>query len=158
MYCVDLIKQSFEKNNYGLNIIFGDYKFKFPNSQRTFKIDIQYEHTLVKPGGRDSTNSITGSVKLNENSFYLVRIHNYNYFKKNDFTIDYSIPNILNIKRSEKFKKYLQQTTFVSPLLFEFTKELLSGIRNKNVITTFLNSGEPRRKSLLENLKKRDLR
>lgn len=157
LYCVDIIEKSFENNNYNLNIIFGNYKFDFPNEERIFKIDIQFEHTIVKPGGRDSENSVKGNIRLNEYSYYLVRIQNYNYLKKIDFVIDYSIPNILNIQRSGKLKKFVQQTTFISPLLFEFQKKIFSLYRKRNIITTFINSTEPRRKALLDSLQEKGL-
>ena len=65
------------------------------NFKNTIKIHINYEHTLVVPGGRDTNNSPIGSIPiLNIPSMnYLVRITDLDKLVKSDIIIDYSIPN-----------------------------------------------------------------
>jgi len=80
-YCTSLLKKILSERNYGINIVFGNHYASFDNNNRVIKTDIQIEHTLVKPGGRDSHNNMYGNIPVPDtNQNYLVRIQNYNYF------------------------------------------------------------------------------
>lgn len=152
LYCVDLIKRELKGNqNVVLNIIVGKYFKRFKNHNNVFQIDIQTEHTLVVKGGRDSKNAPIGAVPTiyNHEDNYLVRIHNLKYLNRLDYIIDYSIPNIINIKSNIDFEEYYKKTIVVSPLLYDFNKERISGKRDNNIITTFINPSEKRRSVFL---------
>lgn len=41
-----------DKNNLSINIILDGGEYNFRNNNKTIKIGINYEHTLVKQGGR----------------------------------------------------------------------------------------------------------
>ena len=96
LYCVCLLKRNISNESY--NFIFGNYNADFNNSNTPFRIDIQYEHTLVKPGGRGADGYPIGNIRLNDNSNYLVRIQSFNYLSTLDMIMEYSLPNIENIK------------------------------------------------------------
>lgn len=146
LYCVSLIKSILDQ--YNINIIVGGYDHNFNNNNKTYKINIQFEHTLVKPGGRDSGGAPTGVIPVNNSQNYLVRIDNYYYMNSFNGIIEYSIPNIINITKSNLYNDYINKNIYISPLLydnFNYNKE-----RSKNIITTFINVNEPRRKTFLD--------
>ena len=47
-YIVSLLKLIINKNNLSINIILGDQDYNFHNENKTIKMGINYEHTLVK--------------------------------------------------------------------------------------------------------------
>lgn len=148
LYCVNLFKEILLNNNYNINIIFGDFFVEFNNDFKTIKIDIQYEHTIVKPGGRDVNNAPIGNIKLDQNTNYLVRIDNLNHLNKMDLIIEYSIPNIINIQKSNKFQEYEKKITHIYPTIYDKIDSVQQD-KNLDVITTFQNIYEPRRFKLL---------
>jgi hypothetical protein len=106
-YCVSLLIQSLHLIDQPINIVFGSPYFEFNNNNRTIRIDIQPEHTLVKLGGRSVDEIIYGDVDLlNEEGKYLVRVPNYDYYSSLDIAIEYSCPNIKNMSTNEKFSDY----------------------------------------------------
>jgi hypothetical protein len=133
-----------------VNIILGFHEYDFKNTNKTIKICYNIEHTLVKQNGRDTNNAIIGNINVNEDEKYLVRLENLNLIKEFNIMIDYSIPNIINIKNSELYKNLQVKLIYISPLLYS----LYININNRNInsLTTFINTNEPRRFKLLENL------
>ena len=53
-----------------MNIIFGNENYNFNNNNKTIRINLNYEHTLVKQGGRDTNNAPLGKV-IDNNVNYL---------------------------------------------------------------------------------------
>jgi len=51
-YIVSILKYVLDNNDLSINIILGNNESEFNNKNKTIKIDINYEHTLVKEGGR----------------------------------------------------------------------------------------------------------
>jgi hypothetical protein len=150
-YIVHLIKITISKNNY-LNIIVGNYTFDFNNDFKTITININLEHTLVKNGGRDLQNAQLGNINIpNTSEYYMIRIQDYNILRKADIIIDYSIPNIVNIKTSKEFDTYSKKNIYISPLLYPYYD--VPNNRNINCLTTFIDITQPRRALLLENMK-----
>ena len=147
-YCVLLLKKWLNEIDENLNVIFGDYFYDFGNSNKTIKVDIQCEHTLVKDGGRSVTNKIYGNVKSDE-GYYLVRIDKFSYINSLDMIIEYSLPNIENIKISGEFDDYLSKVFYVAPMLY---KPNFNGFKT-DVITLFDHNGNPRRSNILNKLK-----
>jgi len=151
LYCVCLLKRNISNESY--NFIFGNYNADFNNSNTPFRIDIQYEHTLVKPGGRGADGYPIGNIRLNDNSNYLVRIQSFNYLSTLDMIMEYSLPNIENIKLSGLFDFYLRKVIHIFPIIYDsidFSKKE----RSINCITMFSNIYEPRRKLLLDNIER----
>jgi len=119
---------------------------------KIIKISINYEHTLVKKGGRDSFNFPIGNIKTIEGDRYLVRIDKYFQHIQSDIIIDYSIPNIKNISESGLFNEYSSKVIYIAPVLYSEKYE--KKYREINCLTTFINTKEPRRRKLLDNIEK----
>jgi hypothetical protein len=153
LYCLELLEGALASSNAAVNIIFGSYRGSFPNKNKTYKVDIQFEHTLVKQGGRDTKNAMPGAIKAEDGSSYLVRIDKYKYYSSLDFIIEYSRPNIVNIGECGRFQTYLDRCSFISPLLYQFSGNSINKNRSRKIVTTFNNENEPRRRALLDKLK-----
>jgi len=160
IYISELLKKILNNNNNIVkNIYLLDENFKYINidNSNNIIIRINYEHTLVKKGGRScSYETPEGIIKDKNNNNYLVRINEYNELNNSNIIIDYSIPNIYNVKNSNIFNEFSEKHTYIYPSIIEniyFNKE------NRNIIslTTFINIEEPRRKTLLENIKKTNI-
>ena len=147
LYIAKLIENSFE--NYNYNIILGNYSYNFENEYPIIKIDIQCEHTLVKKGGRGTESAIEGKVPYN-NDIYLVRIDKLDYLKSLDIIIEYSLPNIENIRLSGVYDNYLKKVIYISPLIYEINNLTIEN-RTK-IITMFINQNESRRHKLIKSL------
>jgi len=147
---VDILKNIIMDATIKINIVLGDDVYNFENNNRSIRIAINYEHTLVKKGGRDSQYSPIGNVIDSDNNKYLVRIVNITRLNSSDIIIDYSIPNIFNVKTSGTFTSLSNKHIYIYPSLYNIytCKEN----RNVNTLTTFINTQEPRRKKLLENI------
>jgi hypothetical protein len=153
-YVVQLVKDSLYLHPWeNINVIIGNYSYIFNNSNPVIRIDINFEHTLVVPGGRDSDFCPCGVIPVlynNAQQKYLVRIENLSKLIQNDIIIDYSVPNLMNISSSELYPDYMKKTICLSPLLYPTYIE--KGNREIQCITTFINTEEPRRKRLLESI------
>jgi hypothetical protein len=148
LYCVSLIKEQLAKHIDGLNIILGSYNVVFPNLNKTIRIDLQIEHTLVKEGGRSVDQLIYGTVKYGDNKNYLIRIPNYNYYNSLDYVIEYSQPNIHNISTNSAFDTYLEKVLHIYPTLYDTQH---TNVDRNSVV--FLCSGwNARRNNLLNSL------
>jgi len=148
-YSVNLLKAWLAKNNININIIAGNYSHNFNNLNKTIKIDIQCEHTLVKTGGRSVQQLIYGNVPC-DNGMYLIRVDNFNYYNSLDYIIEYSLPNMYNISTNDIFKEYLTKNIYISPLLFS-PNFINQG--KKNIITMFTDNSNHRRSEILDHLK-----
>jgi len=138
-----------------INIIFGNDIYNFNNTNKTIRINFNYEHTLVKQGGRGAHNAPIGSIKDDTNVPYLVRIDRYDELNKADIIIDYSMPNIYNVAVSNIFQEFSKKHIYISPSIYD-TYHIKEN-RNINTLTTFVNIHEPRRYTLLETIKYMDI-
>ena len=110
-YCEDLFRKAFSRLSGPLNVSFGNYAIIFPNLSRTVRLGIQNEHTLLKPGGRDSAGAWQGSIPLGKgDGSYLVPIPDYDHLRKFDYFIECSIPSLLKIKECGVLQSYLART------------------------------------------------
>lgn len=149
LYIVELIKQILINNTLHLNIIIGDDEYNFNNNNnKTLRIDINYEHTLVKQGGRDTYDSPLGLVVDDSGKHYLIRIYNFDKLNKADIIIDYSIINIINVKSNAIFHNFASKHIYISTSIYDFYVNKEN--RNITTLTTFMNTEEPRRKHLIE--------
>ena len=133
---------------------------KIINSQNAHKtpckIMINYEHTLVKKGGRSiSENTPFGKISYGNNQYYHVRIDKFDKLIECDIIIDYSIPNIINVLSSGLFQKFSEKHIYIAPCIYDTI--YINKMREINVLTTFINIEEPRRKLLLQSLKKNEI-
>jgi hypothetical protein len=154
LYCVELIKQAIYNAEVCCNVVFGNYSFQFDNNYPIVKIDIQIEHTLVKPEGRISENAVSGIVPISakEKACYLVRIANFEYLDDLDIVIDYSNVNVVNIKKCGCYQSFSEKLFHLSPLVYDFNIDLFCKNRDLEVITLFGNPDDPRRSHFLNTL------
>ena len=156
-YILEILVDLLKKQQYDITIIYGDNEYNDNNQQKTIRINMNFEHTLVKPGGRDTDDAPIGKIQIQNNSGenYLVRIDKLDFLKKSDIIIDYSIPNIINVKESGLFNDVFYKMVHVSCKLYDFYN--VKENRNINVLTTFLYLNQPRRLHLLESAKEKGI-
>jgi hypothetical protein len=146
LLCVDIVKKI---DFTGFNITFGNYYHTFHNDNKSIRLNIQFEHTLVKSDGRNSENSIKGNIKCDDD-FYLVRIANYNDLLNYDIVVEYSKPNIKNISSVYNYQEYLKKVVYIAPIVYDYNKG--NKEREINCITLFYDIYQPRRKRLLDKI------
>jgi len=144
---INAIIEILNHSDFNVNIIFSSDNYIFNNNNKTIKIDLNYEHTLVKKGGRDIPFDTPYGNITDGNDVYLVRICNYQILNFADIIIDYSNPNIYNVNSCPLFKSFSEKHIYISPSIYKpyFIKEN----RNITILTTFINTSEPRRNALL---------
>jgi len=153
-YSTNLLKAWLAKANTSYNIILGNYYYNFNNNNnKTFKIDIQCEHTLVKVGGRSVQQLIYGNVPYEEGT-YLIRVDNFDYYNSLDFIIEYSLPNLYNISTNNSLKTYLDKNIYIAPLLFDTN---FISFERTNIITMFTDNSNQRRSDILQQLKNNNI-
>jgi hypothetical protein len=106
---VTIIKTILENNpELHLNIVLcEDCNYNFSNANKTVIININYEHTLVKRGGRSvSNNTPFGNVDDDNNEKYFVRIDRFEELNNSDIIIDYSNPNIYNVNTCPLYENF----------------------------------------------------
>ena len=126
-----------------------------------YSIFVQVEHTLVKPGGRDSEGFEAGVLPIpSDPNFapYLARLNNYEVMEKFDFIIEYSRMNLVNIRGAAKFGDLHDRLIHLSPALYQLIGTA-SDIRkrNFNAITNFGNAEQFRRRNFLEELRSKGI-
>ena len=153
-YIIEVIKEVIIENDVQINIILGNTDYNFDNNYKVIKININFEHTLVKPGGRDINPScLIGKIPTNDNNFYLVRISGYNELNSADIVVDYSIPNIRNISTSNNYNSFSEKLLYIAPVIYNYELTNFMNKRDLDVLTTFINTEEPRRHKLLNNIR-----
>jgi hypothetical protein len=128
----------------------------FDTNSREF-IFINYEHNLVHPGMNYNLPFYGGIPLLNgKPGLYQVRIENPIMFLNCKFYIEYSLPNIENIKSCPQLRQLLNKTIYIPPLLCKYNP--ISSERDiYDVITSFYiidNPHRPRRKLVYDKLTK----
>lgn len=132
--------------------------YHFANARKTVIIRINYEHTLVRSGGRDSHHGVPGNVRGEDGSYhYLVRIADYERLMTADIVIDYSIPNLINIKTSGCFDEFFPKCVYIAPMLHAIAPMNAMTLKTIQCVTTFVNPDEPRRRRLLLNLARHNI-
>ena len=155
-YIVGLIKMFMIQNpEMRVNILFFNDQYDFGNNNRTIRIQINYEHILVKQGGRSSYSSPTGSILDSEGKPYLVRMDRYNELSNADIIIDYSLPNIHHVLVSGLFSDIVKKHIYVSCSIYE--PYFIKDNRNISFLTTFINTNEPRRRRLLDMIQEKKM-
>jgi hypothetical protein len=153
-YIVKLLKKVLINNDYKINVLLNNFSINNSNNNITFGIN--FEHTLVKIGGRSAENSLPGNISnMDSDEKYLVRIDGYHNLINNNIIIDYSIPNLININKSLRYNDYYDKSIYIAALLYK----PYFNIENRNIklLTTFINTNEPRRFKLLENIKNENM-
>jgi len=147
LYCIGLFKEQLRHCDWWANVIFGDFDYDFKNGLPTKRVVFQFEHTLVKPGGRDSGGFPVGKIALNDKDFYLVRLVNYDQIERSDLVVEYSIPNQFNVGNTNFFPRYNQRHLHISACLYHLD---FGRHRPLDVVTNFYDVNQPRRHRLLK--------
>jgi hypothetical protein len=151
-YVVNLFLTVAEDCNFQCNFLFGNVHYNFDNDLPVIKVDIQTEHTLVKPGGRDSWGAEQGAVQF-EGGTYLVRVMGLEYLMTRNIVVEYSNPNFENIKRHGKLDDFLKKIALVSPMIYEPKKITFLESKKYDCVTMFVNANEPRRKEFIDQMR-----
>lgn len=152
LYCISLFKEHLQYRLDLLNIIFGDLEHEFENDFPTKRVAFQYEHTLVKPGGRDSDGFKRGKIPIKDSDdFYLVRLANKENLERSDLIIEYSMSNFSNVVMTDYYPHYNGCTIHISACLYDV--DFGANSRHLDVTTNFYDVNQPRRYTLLEKLK-----
>jgi len=157
-YIISLLERFIKNNGADINInfvVFGNELSNFNNINPTIRIECNYEHTLVLPGGRDTVNAVPGKIydEYGKPMDYLVRLVNRESLAMADLVIDYSFQNIANIFLSGDFKDIDDNIINIYPSLYEehhLCKVI--GPRVLDCITTFYDINQPRRKKIVDEL------
>jgi hypothetical protein len=154
LYWVGLLGENVGNIRRPCNILCGDYRFRFKNNKRTIRVNQQIEHTLVKRGGRDAEGAETGGVAIpgRKGETYLVRLANRRLLERSDVVIEYSRPNIINMRSVPRYRRQLEKTFHIMPLLYEGGPDSAIVERDLDVVTVFGNPNEPYRRRFLEAL------
>ena len=124
-----------------------------------YSIFVQVEHTLVRPGGRDSDGFEAGSLLIPGAPIsYLARLSHHEQAKKYDFIVDYSRINLANLQGVGRFSGIQNRLLYISPTIYKLNFDSSNAIRrNFMAITNFGNSEEPRRKIFLEAMRTKEI-
>lgn len=136
-----------------LNDLMLNKDFNLNSNYEKYNLFFQVEHNLVLKEGRSIKNNIVGNVKsIYNNDNYLVRIVNLENYDNYDYIIEYSLLNIENIKCSNKFsKQFIDKILYLPPFVYDINF-CFDNKRHINVLTSYIDVNQPRRKKLFENL------
>lgn len=151
LYCVSLFREQLR----GTNLIFGDFDWSFKNGLPTKRVAFQYEHTLVKPGGRDSDGFPNGVMPIaGTDDFYLVRLCNQQQIENSDIVVEYSQSNIANIKHSAHYPNYQKNVLYISPSLYDLS---FHNDKQVDVMTNFYDENQHRRHKFLQTARQKNV-
>lgn len=155
LYVVSLLTQALRDQPQDVDVLVGEYSYPRRADRKVLRIDFQIEHTLVKPGGRGSEGSPEGVVPMSGDADgkYLVRVQHLARLQRADSVIEYSRPNLINLRTSGLYPELLARMYYIAPLVYGSGQLFSSQGRDLEVITLFGNPEEPRRKVLLEQLR-----
>ena len=159
-YILYLLKTIIIKHNLKINVIFGNINYNFNNNNKLIRLNINWEHTLVKNGARELNYDYKiGNVHVNSKENYLVRLERYNELICSDIIIEYSIPNIYNLYKSNFYNEIYNKMLYISPMIFDYNiNNYCLQDRSINILTKFVRLNQPRRQELIQrfNLSKLD--
>lgn len=154
--CVDLFVAAFVRADAAVDVVFGPQPARFGDDRPILRIDVQPEHTLVRPGGRDSAGAPPGTTPLPDGSGrYLVRLANEDYLRTLDTVVEYSRPNVVNVRESGRFDELAERTALVAPLLYP--PRLDARGRDVAAISLMFDERQPRRRRFLDDARRASL-
>ncbi|MBA8882859.1 hypothetical protein [Dokdonella fugitiva] len=155
-HCAGLFAAAFARQDAAVNVIFGPRPVRFGNALPTLRIDLQPEHTLVRPGGRDSGGAPVGVTPLPDGSgCYLVRLADEAYLRSLDTIVEYSLPNVVNVRSSGHFDELAARTALVAPLLYPPRFDARG--RDIAAISLMFDERQPRRRRFLDDVRRASL-
>jgi GT2 family glycosyltransferase len=145
-HCIDLIAQQLAQLPQSLEIALEDVPQAI--APKALRIGIQWEHTLVRPGGRDAADATPGATPLQEGrGTYLARLARRDALERCDLIIDYSHANRLHLQHSGGFDDYVARSIVVSPQ--PWAPCFVSARRNLPFVTLMHDTRQPRRAGFL---------
>ena len=118
-------------------------------------IFVNYEHNIVHPSFFFQPRLIGDTPLIDDNSQkYLVRVERINQLINSEIYIEYSNPNIYNLKSCSDLTPFFDKIIYVPPLLCDYNP-VSSSEKKFDVITSFLilnPEGRPRRQILYDEL------
>ncbi|MCQ4163636.1 glycosyltransferase family 2 protein [Tahibacter harae] len=156
-YCVALFRLALRRRTQALRLCFGDVVENDVSSTRqAHRIAFQWEHTLVRPGGRDSAGAVAGTVPTGRGEErYLVRIAGLERLLQAAAVIDYSRQNLAHIAAGGRHGDYLARCVAIAPLLY--APDFAAAARPLPLLATFADPRQPRRAVLLRQARARSL-
>jgi hypothetical protein len=160
-YIISLIQQILKNQpEISVNITLCGDHYTFENSNKTIRININYDHTLVKESGVSLQEALpgeipTGDIIDDEYNNYLVKIERKYELDNADIIIDYSIPNIQNVKGCNLFKDFSKKHVYISP--YNFNSYFVKENRNIQLLTTFINTNESRPEKILKKITEKNI-
>lgn len=149
-YCVDLFRRALRRRTQALRLQFDDAVENAASSTAPLcHIAFQWEHTLVRPGGRDSAGAPPGTVPTGRGEErYLVRIAGLERLRRAAAVIDYSRQNLAHITAGGRHDDYLARCVALAPLLY--APDFAAAARPLQLLATFADPHQPRRAGLLQ--------
>lgn len=120
-----------------------------PAATRQWRIELQVEHTLVRPGGRDSAGAEPGPVAVADSAErYCVRLVDVERLAAADLILDYSRPNLTHLDLSGHFPQLRARMLAIVPLWYRCSFD--AARRDLPLITQFADLGQLRRQHFLD--------
>lgn len=156
-YCVDLFRRALRRSTQALRLQFDDAVDNAVSSTAELRtVAFQWEHTLVRPGGRDSDGAPPGAVPTGRGEErYLVRIAGLQRLRRAAAVIDYSQQNLAHIAAGGRHGDYLARCVALAPLLYE--PDFAAAARPLQLLATFADPRQPRRAALLQRARAQSL-
>lgn len=148
LYIVELLRQALADDPRALRVALGRMAAPVWAGRPIRRIDLQCEHTLVKPGGRDSEGALPGTTPLPDGSGrYLARVAGYAHLRRQDAVIEYSQCNIEHLRAGGRHAELLAKAYYIAPLLY--VPDLRQGNRSRAMLTLMADEQQPRRARFL---------
>jgi hypothetical protein len=152
MYIIALLEDYLNKNPSSINLFVNtNNSIETNNQNRTIKIGINYEQTIVSDNMNTHSIEPQGKIDFNGKQ-YTVYADLINNLKGNDIIFDYSNPNIKNIEISGLYPEMLPKFQYISPSIY---KSVTTSTNQKTNIITLLNVS-PRRQTIMTELSQLD--
>lgn len=112
-HCIARLARALERRPESLELAFDHVPAEL--APTACRIGLQWEHTLVRAGGRDAGDAVPGATPLPDGSgTYLARLVRRAELEACDLIVDYSQPNRVHLERSG-FARYAERSLVVSP-------------------------------------------
>ena len=132
-----------------LDILVGSVRAPRDLAARSLRLEFQPEHLLVKPGGRDSSGSPSGSTLISgTDTPYLFRLSQAERLAKADLILDYSACNLEHWRTSGHALDLHRRARCLAPLVLSERTD--RGTRHRDIITMFADPDQPRRRRWLD--------
>lgn len=152
-YCVGLFGARLRHADAAVDVVFGPQAARFDGDRRRLRIDLQIEHALVRPGGRDSAGAPSGATPLPDgDGRYLVRVADASYLQSLDTVVEYSRPNLVHVRESGHFATLAARTALVAPLLYPARFDAAG--RDRAAISLMFDAQQPRRRRFLDDVRR----